>query len=150
MSQHFELAVWTAATRGYGEKIVKELFSKNNLEIHFFHCRDNCIERNYFTSGDDYYMQQFYLKDLKKIKKKFNLDKVLMVDDIKLSLQRNYGNLVHIKPYRGENEDSHLLVLNEYLLSIKEVENLRKIEKRFWYEKTKNKEENNPIKKMKM
>ena len=135
ISEHFDLAVWTAATSGYGQKIVKELFDKNNLEILFFHSRSNCVSKEYVRIGDDYYPQQYFIKDLSKIKKKFNLDKVLMVDDIKLSLQRNYGNLVHVTPFRGDSEDTHLLSLKEYLLSIKNEENLRKIEKRFWKEK---------------
>lgn len=132
MSQHYELAVWTAATRGYAEKIVKELFHKNNIELKFFHSRERCVERHYTRTMYDYYPQRYYIKDLSKIKKHFDLNKVLMVDDLHTSLERNYGNLVKILPFEGQIGDEQLLLLKEYLISIKEEENLRKIEKRNW------------------
>lgn len=132
ISQHFDLAVWTAASNGYGQRIVEELFNKNNLEILFFRSRNHCVSKDYLRVGDDYYPQGYFIKDLNKIKKKFNLDRVLMVDDLKLSLQRNYGNLVHVTPFNGDSKDTHLLFLKDYLISIKDEENLRKIEKRFW------------------
>lgn len=145
MANHFELAVWTAATRDYGEIIVKELFHKNNLELKFFHSRERCVERSYIKSMYDYYPQRYYIKDLKKIKKHFDLDKVLMIDDLHVSLERNYGNLVKIKPFQGDLEDNQLLLLKEYLISIKEEENLRKIEKRNWHNNF-----DKPTKKMKI
>lgn len=132
ISEHFDLAVWTAASHGYGQNIVKELFVKNNLTLEFFHSRSNCVSKEYLRIGDDYYPEQHFIKDLSKIKKKYNLDRVLMADDLKVSLQRNYGNLVHVTPFRGDIEDTHLLSLKEYLISIKQEENLRKIEKRYW------------------
>ena len=110
----------------------KELFVKNNLTLEFFHSRSNCVSKEYLRIGDDYYPEQHFIKDLSKIKKKYNLDRVLMADDLKVSLQRNYGNLVHVTPFRGDIEDTHLLSLKEYLISIKQEENLRKIEKRYW------------------
>lgn len=135
MSKNFELAVWTAATQDYGSIIIKELFEKNNLLLQFFYYRSHCVSKEYMRVGEDYYPQQYFIKDLSKIKKRFNLDKVLMVDDIKISLQRNYGNLINIAPFRGKDDDSHLLQLKEYLLSIKDIENLRKLEKRYWNRK---------------
>lgn len=145
MSEHFELAVWTAATRDYGSIIVKELFHKNNLELQFFHSREKCVERSYIKSMYDYLPQRYYIKDLKKIKKLFNLDKVLMIDDLHISLERNYGNLIKIKPFQGDIEDNQLILLQEYLISIKEEENLRKIEKRNWHNNI-----STPTKKMKI
>lgn len=132
ISEHFDLAVWTAATRDYAQIIVNELFEKQNLPLKFFHSRERCVERENTRSMYDSYMTKYYIKDLKKIKKYFDLDKVLFVDDLTVSLQRNYGNLIKIAPFQGENDDKHLLLLKDYLISIKDEENLRKIEKRSW------------------
>lgn len=44
---------------------------------------------------------------------------------LKVSLQRNYGNLVHVTPFRGDIEDTHLLSLKEYfefLLNKKKIQ----------------------------
>lgn len=130
--QHFDLAVWTAATRDYAQIIVHELFEKQNIPLKFFHSRERCVERDNTRSMYDSYVTKYYIKDLKKIKKHFQLDKVLFVDDLTVSLQRNYGNLVKIPPFQGETEDNHLLLLKDYLISIKDEQNLRKIEKRSW------------------
>lgn len=130
--KHFDLAVWTAATRDYAQIIVHELFEKQNIPLKFFHSRERCVERDNTRSMYDSYVTKYYIKDLKKIKKHFQLDKVLFVDDLTVSLQRNYGNLVKIPPFQGEIEDNHLLLLKDYLISIKDEENLRKIEKRSW------------------
>lgn len=153
ISNHFELAVWTAATRDYGEYIVKELFEKNNLKLEFFYSREKCVQKEYSRSMYDYYAQKYYIKDLNKIKKIFDLNKVLMLDDLHISLERNYGNLVKVNPFKGENTDTHLISVKEFLLSIKNIENLRQREKRYWQEELKinSYEENNiQIKKLKM
>lgn len=132
MNNYFDLAVWTAATRDYAQIIVNELFVKQNIQLKFFHSRERCVEKDNTRSMYDSYVTKYYIKDLKKIKKHFDLNKVLFVDDLTVSLQRNYGNLIKIPPFQGESEDNYLLLLKQYLLSIKEKENLRKIEKRFW------------------
>lgn len=137
ISNHFELAVWTAATRDYGEYIIKELFEKNNLSLKFFYSREKCVQKEHPRSMYDYYAQRYYIKDLNKIKKEFDLNKVLMLDDLHISLERNYGNLVKVNPFQGDNNDTHLISVKEFLLSVKDTENLRQMEKRYWQEELK-------------
>ena len=139
MAKHFELAVWTAATRDYAEYIVRELFKKNEIELQFFHAREQCVEKEETRVMYDYYVKKYHIKDLKKIKKNFKLDRVLMVDDLNISLVRNYGNLIKIDPFKGESDDEQLLLLKDYLISISHEDNLRKIEKRNWVVETQKK-----------
>ena len=53
-----------------------------------------------------------------------------MVDDTPKKLERHYGNLVRIAEWLGDANDSELLILKEYLLELKEVSDVRKVEKR--------------------
>ena len=55
-----------------------------------------------------------------------------MVDDTPKKLERHYGNLVRIAEWLGDANDSELLILKEYLLELKEVSNVRNVEKRGW------------------
>lgn len=65
-------------------------------------------------------------------KKGFGLEKILIVDDTPLKARTNYGNAIYIKEFKGDVFDKELAYLNEFLFSIKDVENVRTIEKRGW------------------
>ena len=132
ISEHFDLAVWTASTTDYATEIVNQLFVKNDLKLELFHSREKCTKKEYPRSLYDSFPKSYYIKDLKKIKKQFNLDKVLIVDDLPIGLQRNYGNLIQIDAYKGDEFDAELEHLEDYLFLIKNNENLRTIEKRNW------------------
>jgi len=57
---------------------------------------------------------------------------MIVVDDTPRKLERNYGNLVRITEWLGDLDDRELLLLIKYLTKLKDVENIRKIEKRGW------------------
>jgi carboxy-terminal domain RNA polymerase II polypeptide A small phosphatase len=82
----------------------------------------------------DYYAAHYhYLKILKKVRKKgYALERVLIVDDTPSKARRNYGNAIYPKEYLGEPEDCELTLLLDYLIKIKDVPNVRAIEKRTW------------------
>lgn len=80
----------------------------------------------------DYFPERYYIKDLSKIKKLYKLEKVLMVDDLPIGLQRQYGNLIRVNPFTGNDEDQELKYLEKYLIDIKDELNFRTIEKRNW------------------
>jgi RNA polymerase II subunit A small phosphatase-like protein len=124
---NFDIAVWTAAGEDYAKEILKNIgiLEKSLL---FFYTKDNCtIKRDYETS--DYYG----IKNLNKLKKKgFDLDRVLIVDDRRETAINNYGNLILIKPFTDNNDDTELLKLISYLETIKDESNYRRIEKRGW------------------
>jgi RNA polymerase II subunit A small phosphatase-like protein len=55
-----------------------------------------------------------------------------MVDDTPEKLSKHYGNLVRVKEYLGQEEDSELKILINFLTYLKSVQSVRKIEKRGW------------------
>jgi RNA polymerase II subunit A small phosphatase-like protein len=75
-----------------------------------------------------------YTKKLHKLKRKgYKLEQILIVDDTPAKLAFNYGNAIHIKPFTGSPIDSELLRLMQYLPTLKDIPNVRSIEKRGWW-----------------
>jgi len=46
----------------------------------------------------------------------------------------NYGNLVRARPFEGAPDDDELLLLARYLPTLAMAENVRRIEKRGWWQ----------------
>lgn len=132
IKEYFKLAVWTAATEDYAEIIVKNLFTEKNIQLEFLYSRNKCIPKEKSRSMYEYFPERYYIKDLSKIKKNYNLERVLMVDDLPIGLQRQYGNLVRINPFNGSPNDNELILLKDYLITLKDELNFRTIEKRNW------------------
>jgi len=55
-----------------------------------------------------------------------------VVDDSARKHERNYGNLVTVRPFEGDPADDELVHLERYLLALADVPNVRAIEKRGW------------------
>ena len=64
---------------------------------------------------------------------------MLIIDDSPEKTRENYGNAIYIQPFEGNQKDEELQLLLKYLLSIKDVMNVRSFEKRGWKNKTQNK-----------
>jgi len=123
---NFKVAVWTAAGDIYAKKVLAGI-GVDWRTLEFFYTKDNC------TLKYDYETNQYYgVKNLTKLRKKYNLDEVLIVDDVDLTAVNNYGNLVHIKPFIYDRKDDELFKLKNYLEKIKDAKNFRSIEKRGW------------------
>jgi TFIIF-interacting CTD phosphatase-like protein len=121
------LAVWTSATRDYAEAVLEQLVPAG-ISFAFVWTRERCTRR-YMPEEQDH----GWIKDLKKVKRRgFPLERVLMVDDIPGNLARHYGNYIRVTPYQGDENDRELVLLARYLRELREVENVRKIEKRGW------------------
>ena len=128
--KNFLVAIWTASTYDYAEEIVAEI-TPQDCPLEFVWSRKRCTRK---FNELDYSIQ--WIKDLRKVKKKgYSLDKTIMVDDTPAKLVRNYGNLVRVNPFEGNPRDRELLGLQKYLLELREVTNVRKIEKRGWQSK---------------
>lgn len=124
--QNFKVGVWTAAGDVYAKYILDNI-GVDVSKLEFFYTKDKC------TLKYDYELNQHYgVKNLNKLKKKWNLNKVLVVDDIAATAEQNYGNLIHIKQFFNDRKDCELLKLKNYLEKIKNAENFRSIEKRGW------------------
>ncbi len=126
----FSVAVWTSSTKNYAETIVKNILTENQNLI-FLYSRERCT-----ISFDEELRENFYSKKLTKLRKrKINLESVIIVDDSPEQWRDSYGNLVRVKKFLGETQDKELQLLIKFLAKLKNVENIRKIEKRGWKSK---------------
>jgi RNA polymerase II subunit A small phosphatase-like protein len=136
-NQHFKLAVWSSASDDYVEEIVKQIMP-TEIKLEFVWGRSRCtycFDALTFESAQyaDYYSHYNYVKVLKKVKKRgYALERVLIVDDTPSKAKYNYGNVIYPSEYLGEEEDNELQLLLNYLITLKDIENVRTIEKRNW------------------
>jgi RNA polymerase II subunit A small phosphatase-like protein len=126
VGQLYALAVWSSAGKVYVETTVAELFSEVRFE--FIWSQERCTMRY-----DGERMRRYWVKDLKKVKRRgWPLERVLIVDDQRSKCERDYGNAIHLRPYRGATDDDELPRLGQYLRQIHATENFRRLEKRTW------------------
>jgi len=127
MNQYYKLAIWSSADDEYVNGIV-EIIKPAEIAFEFIWARSRCtIRRDYEL---DKYIRE---KRLKKIKKQgFKLEKSLIVDDSPEKTRDNFGNAIYISPFEGNQNDNELIILSEFLKTIKGAENVRSIEKRGW------------------
>ena len=59
---------------------------------------------------------------------------MLIIEDIPKNVTFNYGNAILVKQYIG-NDDNELEALCNYLISLKDIMDVRPIEKRGWRQK---------------
>ncbi len=139
-SQYFKLAVWSSASDDYVEEMVKRIIP-SAIQLEFVWGRSRCtycFDASSFESADyaDYFRHYNYVKVLKKVKRRgYALERVLIVDDTPAKSRRNYGNVIYPKEYLGDVEDNELLLLLDYLIQLKDVKDVRIIEKRGWRDK---------------
>ena len=126
-SKHFKLAVWTSSSADYADGVLKQIFpSVGRLE--FAWTRERCTWRIHPELRTGY-----WVKDLKKVRRcGYSLNEVLMIDDTFSKLERNYGNYIGVLPFEGDPADHELEKLQAYLARLKDVENVRSVEKRNW------------------
>jgi RNA polymerase II subunit A small phosphatase-like protein len=123
----FRLAVWTSATEGFAIPALAHI-TPPGVDFEFVWTRERCTRRLDMETG-----ATVWVKDLKKMKRRGErLERVLMVDDTPAKLMRQYGNLVRMSPFLGDEADDELLKLLSYIRSIWSQPNYRRIEKRGW------------------
>lgn len=136
--EDFLVAVWSSASDDYVAKIVAHVFPQG-YPLEFVWGRKRCTYRSKRYSEDfgryleDYETPYFYLKRLQKLKRKeFQLERILIVDDSPEKALCNYGNAIYPKEFTGDVGDDELLYLLKYLKTLKDINNVRAIEKRGW------------------
>lgn len=127
ISKHFTVGIWSSADDSYVTEIVKNI-KPDYINFEIIWGRSRCsLKRDYDL--DNYYFE----KRLDKLKKKgFRLEQIIIVDDTPEKSRNNYGNAIYINEFLGDETDEELKYLHDYLLTLKKVENIRKIEKRGW------------------
>lgn len=127
VSEWYDLAVWSSGSPTYVAEIVERVFPSRE-SLHFVWASDRCTVRLH-PELRDYY----WVKDLKKVKRAgHRLERVLMLDDTPSKLERQYGNLLPVRPFTGDPDDTELRDVLPFLERLRDEENLRRIEKRFW------------------
>lgn len=130
IKENFRYGVYTAA----GEDYALEHISRLGINPEFLLSYENCTPKT-MSHGGWAISDTYYLKRLKKVKKYQTLDKVIAIDDKRESYLENFGNLIQIPPFQGDLNDTYLLKLHKFLEDIKDVEDIRNIEKRGWLNK---------------
>lgn len=138
----FLLAIWSSASDDYVEAITKQIIPQE-IDLEFVWARSRCTYRrnlqidDYGYYNDDYQNHYHYIKPLKKLKRKgFRLERILMLDDTPHKSKDNFGNAIYPKEFKGEPNDNELKILTQYLKTLKNKENVRRIEKRNWRSQT--------------
>lgn len=123
----FDLAVWTVATRDYARAVIAASFGPGR-QLRFMFARERCTISHDHRSG-----LQVWIKDLKKVKRLgYSLDSVIAVEDKSENLCRNYGNLITVTPYTGQEDDRELYLLVDFLGYLNRFPDVRMVEKRSW------------------
>lgn len=137
-AENFKIGIWSSASDDYVREIVKQILPQD-IELAFIWGRSRCTPVflpqtdtfGYYNLDVSSHLE--YTKPFKKIRRKgFDLKKVLIVEDTPAKVRNSYGNAIYIQEYKGEAEDIELYYLARYLLTLKEVANVRIIEKRGW------------------
>lgn len=124
---HYQLALWSSADDAYVREIAA-VITPPGISWAFIWGRSRCSWKR-----DLRFDTYCFEKRLDKLKSKgYTLEQMLIVDDSPEKTRNNYGNAVHIRSFTGDQQDEELKFLYTYLLSIKEVVNVRSIEKRGW------------------
>src|SRR5262249_16031075 len=124
---YFRVAVWTASSADYAAEVLTEIFPDVH-QLEFAWSRERCTRR-----VDPELQTRYWTKDLKKLSRRgYLLDQILVIDDTPRKLERNYGNHIGIPPFHGDRDDGELEKLQEYLVQLKDVNDVRTVEKRYW------------------
>lgn len=127
VSRYYDLAIWSSASGDYVLDIANAL-KANVREWSFVWSRDRCTQRMHHET-----FETVYIKDLKKAARQgYPLERMLIVDDTREKVSRNYGNAIYIAEFVGSDDDGDLVQLAKFLICLHTEPNFRTIEKRAW------------------
>ena len=127
MAGDFKLAIWSSADDAYVHELVDKI-KPAAIDFEFIWGRSRTTKKR-MSVTDEYY----YVKRLSKVKRKgFLLERTLIIDDTAEKSMLNYGNAIQIAEFTGNANDDELLLLASYLKQLKNVRNVRQIDKRYW------------------
>jgi len=127
MAGYFKLAIWSSADDSYVQELVDKI-KPAAINFEFIWGRSRTTKKR-MSVTDEYY----YVKRLSKVKRKgFLLERTIIIDDTAEKSMLNYGNAIQTAKFTGNANDGELLLLASYLKKLKSVENVRRIDKRYW------------------
>lgn len=123
----YNVAVWSKGGTGYVVPTVQTLMEPHPKPV-FVWSFPRCTRR-----WDSWEHEEYHIKDLKKVRKQgFPKERMLIVDDDPRNGERNFGSIITVRAFTGQQDDCELLHLATYLESLAPHPNFRTIEKRFW------------------
>jgi TFIIF-interacting CTD phosphatase-like protein len=126
----FEVAVWTSSSEEYASGVIDHLFDGKGKPS-FLWTSERC------TKSYDYEMHQIqYIEDIKNLKRKgYRKEDIIIVEDSRVKMKRNYGNAIIVREYLGERNDRELSELLKYLEQLGNVDDVRSVDKMRWKKK---------------
>jgi RNA polymerase II subunit A small phosphatase-like protein len=120
----FRIGIWSAADELYVSSIVEKILP-NNIKLEIMWGQSWC---NYkLNSETNTYV---YEKDINTLTKlNFKLEEIIYVDDSLYNAKVNKGNAIIIKPFFGDQNDQELKTLFDYLLTLRNIEDIRNIDR---------------------
>ena len=137
--ENFHVGVWSSASDLYVQRVAETIIPDPS-KLKFVWGRSRCTFRSHarFSADARYYEPAHldYIKPLKKLKKYgWQLERMLIVDDTPAKCVKNFGNAIYPSEFEGAQDDDELVWLEKYLLTLKDKQNVRRIEKRNWRNK---------------
>jgi TFIIF-interacting CTD phosphatase-like protein len=127
LRQSYAVAIWTASGQDYATGVVRTIIPWH-AELAFLWTAIRCT-RHFDHETRDHNT----IKKLRKVRQRgFDLARVLVVDDSPEKHVKNYGNLIHVKPFLGDESDVELPRLLRYIHSLAGHPDVRSVEKRHW------------------
>ena len=117
VNKHYEVIVFTASHKGYADVILDHIDPDRTLIQHRVY-RDNCIK----TTDD------VYIKDLRIFRNR-DLKDMIIVDNAVYSFGAQLANGVPITPFKDDVEDREFQYLMNYLLILKDYDDMRILNK---------------------
>ena len=129
----FQIGIWTAASVGWATTGLAAVYAETGQDLvrtaRFIWFRDRCGSRY-----DEATQQREVVKPLHKVWRggRFRKEQTLAVDDLAGNFRCAYGNLIAVRPFAGDANDTELRVLAGYLQRLHPEPDYRRIEKRGW------------------
>ncbi len=113
LAEEFELMIFTASHEAYANAVIDYLDPEGEL-----------IQHRLYRRHCDYIEEGYYVKDMRVLGR--DLAKVVLVDNAAYSYAFQVANGIPILPYYEGDQDYELRALQEYLLSLRGCEDVRK------------------------
>jgi len=116
IKDHYHIVVYTASHQSYADAVLNYL-DKDNKYFQYRLYRNHCVQCN--VDGI-----KFYVKDLDTLNEYYNLKDVVLIDNSVLSFAYHLNNGIPIVPFIEQQNDTQLLMLAYYLVSIANFDDL--------------------------
>jgi CTD small phosphatase-like protein 2 len=112
----YNIVVYTASHQSYADAVLNYI-DKENKYFQYRLYRNHCVQCD--VDG-----VKFYVKDLDTLDKYYNLKDVVLIDNSVLSFAYHLNNGIPIVPFIEQRDDTQLLMLAYYLVSIASFDDL--------------------------